>query len=121
MNTDKNYQIYIESYNKLLDERLHQAEEYLESRKVGVSIIVYRSATDIQIATINRCEIFEKPFIMPFDRVNPFLPHDFFISQLKCIVNRAVDLVNERNKKTSIYVEAKGLDQAFEAELKKGN
>ena len=98
MNEDKNYQFYVDVKKKLVKERLEQAKEYLATQFHGVSIIVYEDTGEIRFATIDRCECFGTAFLMPAGGVEACLPYDFFMSQLKYVVNRVIDRVNERNQ-----------------------
>ena len=89
MELDENYQIYLEAKKRLFEERFQLAKEYLSKEYRGISIVIYKDAGEIRFATIERCKIFDTAFLLPACRVNPCLPYDFFMSQLRYVVNEA--------------------------------
>lgn len=97
MEADKTYQIYLESKKQLFEERFQLAQEYLSKEYDGISIVIYKGSDEIRFATIERCEVFGTAFLLPAGRVNPCLPYDFFMSQLKYAVNEAKARIVERN------------------------
>ena len=97
MEVDKTYQIYSEAKKQLFEERFQIAKEYLSKEYDGISIVIYKGSDEIRFATIERCEVFDTAFLMPAGRVNPCLPYDFFMSQLKYAVNEAKARIVERN------------------------
>lgn len=101
METDKTYQIYSEAKKQLFEERFQLAQEYLSKEYDGISIVIYKGSDEIRFATIERCEVFGTAFLLPAGRVNPCLPYDFFMSQLKYAVNEAKTRIIERN---TVYI-----------------
>ena len=97
MEVDKKYQIYLEAKKQLFEERFQLAKEYLSKEYDGISIVIYKDSGEIRFATIDCCEIFDTAFLMPAGRVNPCLPYDFFMSQLRYVVNEAKTRIIERN------------------------
>lgn len=97
MEVDKTYQIYSEAKKQLFEERFQLAREYLSKEYRGISIVVYKGSEEIRFATIDRSEVFDTAFLMPAGRVNPCLPYDLFMSQLRHAVNEAKTRIIERN------------------------
>lgn len=89
MGVDKTYQIYSEAKKQLFEERFQLAQEYLSKKYDGISIVIYKGSDEIRFATIERCEVFGTAFLLPAGRVNPYLPYNFFISELKFVANEA--------------------------------
>lgn len=89
MGADEKYRIYSEAKKQLFEERFQLAQEYLSKQYHGISIVIYKGAEEIRFATIERCEVFGTAFLLPAGRVNPYLPYNFFISELKFVANEA--------------------------------
>lgn len=89
MGIDEKYRNYSEAKKQLFEERFQLAQEYLSKKYNGISIVIYKGSDEIRFATIERCEVFGTAFLFPAGKVNPYLPHNLFISQLKFVANEA--------------------------------